>query len=34
MTNLIGNEINGYEQWLTVAGRNPAPLGESPPRPG
>jgi 5-(carboxyamino)imidazole ribonucleotide synthase len=34
MTNLIGDEINGYEQWLTVPGATVHLYGKGPPRPG
>jgi 5-(carboxyamino)imidazole ribonucleotide synthase len=34
MTNLIGDEINGYEQWLTVPGASLHLYGKGPPRPG
>jgi 5-(carboxyamino)imidazole ribonucleotide synthase len=34
MTNLIGNDINGYEQWLTVPGATVHLYGKGPPRPG
>ena len=34
MTNLIGNEINDYEQWLTVPGATVHLYGKGPPRPG
>ena len=35
MTNLIGDEINEYDKWLTRAGRDRAPLrqGRAAPRP-
>ena len=34
MTNLIGNEIDGYEQWLTVPGATVHLYGKGSPRPG
>ena len=34
MTNLIGNEINDYGQWLTVPGATVHLYGKGPPRPG
>jgi 5-(carboxyamino)imidazole ribonucleotide synthase len=34
MTNLIGDEINDYEQWLTVPGATVHLYGKGPPRPG
>jgi 5-(carboxyamino)imidazole ribonucleotide synthase len=34
MTNLIGNDINGYEQWLTVPGATVHLYGKGAPRPG
>src|SRR5580698_1018330 len=34
MTNLIGNEINDYEQWLTIPGATVHLYGKGPPRPG
>jgi 5-(carboxyamino)imidazole ribonucleotide synthase len=34
MTNLIGDDINGYEQWLTVPGAAVHLYGKGPPRPG
>ena len=34
MTNLIGDEINDYEQWLTVPGATVHIYGKDPPRPG
>jgi 5-(carboxyamino)imidazole ribonucleotide synthase len=34
MTNLIGDDINGYEQWLTVPGATVHLYGKGPPRPG
>jgi 5-(carboxyamino)imidazole ribonucleotide synthase len=34
MTNLIGDDINGYEQWLTVPGATVHLYGKDPPRPG
>src|SRR6202045_1274582 len=34
MTNLIGDEINRYEQWLTVPGATVHLYGKGPPRPG
>jgi 5-(carboxyamino)imidazole ribonucleotide synthase len=34
MTNLIGDEIDGYEQWLTVPGATVHLYGKGPPRPG
>jgi 5-(carboxyamino)imidazole ribonucleotide synthase len=34
MTNLIGDEINDYEQWLTVPGASLHLYGKGPPRPG
>ncbi len=34
MTNLIGDEINGYERWLTVPGATLHLYGKGPPRPG
>jgi 5-(carboxyamino)imidazole ribonucleotide synthase len=34
MTNLIGDEINGYEQWLTVPGATVHLYGKGSPRPG
>ena len=34
MTNLIGDEINSYEQWLTVPGATVHLYGKGPPRPG
>ena len=34
MTNLIGDEINGYEQWLTVPGATVHLYGKGTPRPG
>ena len=34
MTNLIGEEINGYAQWLTVPGATVHLYGKGPPRPG
>ena len=34
MTNLIGDEIKGYEQWLTVPGATVHLYGKGPPRPG
>jgi 5-(carboxyamino)imidazole ribonucleotide synthase len=34
MTNLIGDEINDYEQWLTVPGATLHLYGKGPPRPG
>jgi len=33
MTNLIGDEINDYEQWLTVPGATLHLYGKGPPRP-
>jgi 5-(carboxyamino)imidazole ribonucleotide synthase len=34
MTNLIGDDILGYEQWLTVPGATVHLYGKGPPRPG
>jgi 5-(carboxyamino)imidazole ribonucleotide synthase len=34
MTNLIGDEINDYEQWLTVPGATVHLYGKGRPRPG
>lgn len=34
MTNLIGDEIRDYEQWLTVPGATVHLYGKGPPRPG
>ena len=34
MTNLIGNDIDNYEQWLTVPGATVHLYGKGPPRPG
>jgi 5-(carboxyamino)imidazole ribonucleotide synthase len=34
MTNLIGEDINGYEQWLTVPGATVHLYGKGPARPG
>jgi 5-(carboxyamino)imidazole ribonucleotide synthase len=34
MTNLIGDEVNDYEQWLTVPGATVHLYGKGPPRPG
>src|SRR5471032_345897 len=34
MTNLIGDDIKGYEQWLTVPGATVHLYGKGPPRPG
>ena len=34
MTNLIGDEINDYERWLTVPGATRAPLRQGAARPG
>ena len=34
MTNLIGDEINDFEQWLTVPGATVHLYGKGPPRPG
>jgi len=34
MTNLIGNEINDYEQWLIIPGATVHLYGKGPPRPG
>ena len=34
MTNLIGNDIDDYEQWLTVPGATLHLYGKGPPRPG
>ena len=34
MTNLIGDDINSYEQWLTVPGTTVHLYGKGPPRPG
>jgi 5-(carboxyamino)imidazole ribonucleotide synthase len=34
MTNLIGDDINGYEHWLTVPGATVHLYGKGPPRPG
>ena len=34
MTNLIGDDINGYEQWLTVPGATVHLYGKGSPRPG
>jgi 5-(carboxyamino)imidazole ribonucleotide synthase len=34
MTNLIGDEINDYEQWLGVPGATVHLYGKGPPRPG
>ena len=34
MTNLIGDDINGYEQWLTVPGTTVHLYGKGAPRPG
>ena len=34
MTNLIGDEINSYEQWLTVPGATVHIYGKGLPRPG
>jgi 5-(carboxyamino)imidazole ribonucleotide synthase len=34
MTNLIGDEINGYERWLTVPGATVHIYGKGMPRPG
>jgi 5-(carboxyamino)imidazole ribonucleotide synthase len=34
MTNLIGDEIKSYEQWLTVPGATLHLYGKGPPRPG
>ncbi len=34
MTNLIGDEINSYEQWLTVPGATVHLYGKGAPRPG
>jgi 5-(carboxyamino)imidazole ribonucleotide synthase len=34
MTNLIGNDVNSYEQWLTVPGATVHLYGKGAPRPG
>ncbi len=34
MTNLIGDEINSYQQWLTIPGATVHLYGKGPPRPG
>ncbi len=34
MTNLIGDEVHGYTQWLTVPGATVHLYGKGPPRPG
>ena len=34
MTNLIGDDIHDYEQWLTVPGATVHLYGKGPPRPG
>jgi 5-(carboxyamino)imidazole ribonucleotide synthase len=34
MTNLIGDEINSFEQWLTVPGVTVHLYGKGAPRPG
>jgi 5-(carboxyamino)imidazole ribonucleotide synthase len=34
MTNLIGDDINDYERWLTVPGASVHLYGKGPPRPG
>jgi 5-(carboxyamino)imidazole ribonucleotide synthase len=34
MTNLIGDDVNDYEQWLTVPGATVHLYGKGPPRPG
>ena len=34
MTNLIGNDVHGYEQWLTVPGATVHLYGKGAPRPG
>lgn len=34
MTNLIGDDINDYEQWLTVPGATVHLYGKGPARPG
>jgi 5-(carboxyamino)imidazole ribonucleotide synthase len=34
MTNLIGDDILSYEQWLTVPGATVHLYGKGPPRPG
>jgi 5-(carboxyamino)imidazole ribonucleotide synthase len=34
MTNLIGDDINSFEQWLTVPGATVHLYGKGPPRPG
>jgi 5-(carboxyamino)imidazole ribonucleotide synthase len=34
MTNLIGDDIDGYEQWLTVPGATVHLYGKGSPRPG
>ena len=34
MTNLIGDDINDYERWLTVPGATVHLYGKGPPRPG
>jgi 5-(carboxyamino)imidazole ribonucleotide synthase len=34
MTNLIGDEVNGYQQWLTVPGATVHLYGKGAPRPG
>jgi 5-(carboxyamino)imidazole ribonucleotide synthase len=34
MTNLIGNDIDSYEQWLSVPGATVHLYGKGPPRPG
>ncbi len=34
MTNLIGDEISSYEQWLTVPGATVHLYGKGVPRPG
>jgi 5-(carboxyamino)imidazole ribonucleotide synthase len=34
MTNLIGDDIHGYEEWLTVPGATVHLYGKGPPRPG
>jgi 5-(carboxyamino)imidazole ribonucleotide synthase len=34
MTNLIGDDINDYEQWLTVPGATVHLYGKGSPRPG
>jgi 5-(carboxyamino)imidazole ribonucleotide synthase len=34
MTNLIGSDIDSYEQWLTVPGATVHLYGKGPPRPG